>query len=249
MKTIAVINQKGGVGKTAIAYNVASEIAHMTEKTLLVDLDPSANATKGLGFYDYDHYVGNLFEGNRNFPIDVCAYNIDSYLWLIPSKINLALVQRSLASKSFRESILKKQLKKFAMDICIIDCSPTLSDLTINAIYAADLILIPVTYGSDALEGMADLFSVIDEIKEGQDYQWKIVLNGRDCRKKRTNEYIDRKISEFLTTGNLMKTIIRQDELINQAKIESQTIFQYAPKSTGSQDLKQLSEELLACLR
>jgi chromosome partitioning protein len=250
MKTVAVINQKGGVGKTAIAYNIAEYLASQATPTLLVDLDPSANATRGLDFPYHNEYVGDIFTKShlKTFQPETCSYEIDTNLWLMPSRIHLALVQRQLACRTYRESVLKKQLDKFALDYCIIDCSPTLSDLTINAIYAADLIVIPVTYEDDALEGLADLFSVIDEIKENQTFEWRIVRSQKDIRKRRTNEYIERKLEDFATSGNLFNTIIRQDEAINHAKIERKTIFSYAPTSNGATDLKALTEEIKLCL-
>lgn len=249
MKTIAIINQKGGVGKTAIAYNLGYIFSQLKNKTLVIDIDPSANATKGLNFrLDFNLYAGNLFTNqNSSFKPDDCLYPINENLNLIPSKINLALIQREITNKTYRESILSKQIKKISLlhDYVLIDCSPTLSDLTINAIYAADFILIPVTYEDDALEGLNDLFRVITEIKDNTKCAFKILRNKKDIRKSRTNDYIENKLKPFVKKGHLCKTIIRQDEAINQAKIERQTIFQFAPSSNGALDFRSLAEELL----
>ncbi len=172
-------------------------------------------------------------------------YEDNENLVVVPSAIKLALAQRELSNKPFRESILAKKLKKFPNYKYIIDCNPTLSDLTINAIYAADFILIPITYEDDALEGLSDLFKVIKEIKENTPYQFKILRNQFDARKKITNEYIDKKLRSFVDAGHVLKTIIRQDENINQAKIERKPIFLYAPNSNGAMDFNNLTKELL----
>lgn len=248
MKTIAVINQKGGVGKTACAYNLAHKFAEK-KQTMLIDLDPSANATKGLrvpyteGATSYDFLT-------KSWDYNHYAWRSDQLdnLWVIPSHIKLALAQRDLQNKPFRETILSKKISSFHLvsdRFLILDCPPTLSDLTINAIYAADFILIPVTYENDALEGLADLFQVINEIKEAQQFTFKILRNQKDSRKTRTNEYIEEKLSDFIAKGHVLKTIIRQDEAINQAKIQQQTIFQYAPNSHGATDFNSLAEELI----
>ncbi len=254
MKTIAIINQKGGVGKTACAYNLAYCFATKEKKTLLVDLDPSGNATRGLlnGTYLKDAYTIKDVILQKCDPMQaIIGYSTDDDikpLFVMPSRIDLAMASRELVNKPYRETLLYRQLYKLntKFDYCLIDCSPTLSDLTVNAILAADLILIPVTYEEDALEGMNDLFNVIKEIKEEREYQFKIIRNQKDSRKKKTNEYIEGKLSDFVLGGHVLETIIRQDEAINQAKIEGVSIFTFAPHSNGAKDFTQLTEELLS---
>lgn len=248
-QTIAVINQKGGVGKTACAYNLAYQFSMNKLTTCLIDLDPSANSSKG---FNMQPVIGlssaELLLNNQ--PITCFSIQVNSdnpYLFCIPSSIHLALTQRELNSKPFRESLLSRKLTPHhsSKNIFIIDCSPTLSDLTINSIYAADFILIPVTYEDDALEGLNDLFGVIKEIKEGHTYQYKILRNQFDARKKKTNAYIDLCLQPFIEKQLVFHTTIRQDESINQAKIERKTIFQYAPHSNGAEDFRKLTEEIL----
>lgn len=254
MKTIAVINQKGGVGKTACAYNLAYSFASHNERTLIIDLDPSANTTKGLlgNYYLNDAYtISELLTGNFN--PDIATMNVEydekiiRNLRIIPSHIRLAMAHREMASRAYRETILSKIIQRInePYSYIFIDCSPTLNDLTVNAIYAADLILIPVTYEDDALEGLSDLFTIIKEIKENQRFMYKILRNQKDSRKSKTNEYIEKKLQPFEVEGTLLKTIIRQDEAINQAKIERKPIFLYAPNSHGAIDFTTLTQELI----
>lgn len=246
-KVIAVINQKGGVGKTACAYNLAYSFAINKRSTCLIDLDPSANATKGLNFPRNISHFSTFELLTEKGKLESYIYEIKiNELYIVPSTIKLAMAQRELNAKPFRESILQKKIEGTSFDQILIDCSPTLSDLTINAIYAADFILIPVTYEDDSLEGLNDLFGVIKEIKEGHTYQYKILRNQFDARKKKTNAYIESCLQPFLEKQLVFTTVIRQDESINQAKIERKTIFQYAPHSNGAEDFKKLTEELLA---
>lgn len=256
MKTIAVINQKGGVGKTACAYNLAYCFSMQQKTTLLIDLDPSCNATSGFNLPpESTMNSASLILGKENLYNlikQVYADNID--LWCIPSSIHLALAQRELSTRSFRETLLNNKIEPLRkywnpagttdnMDYIFIDCSPTLGELTINAIYAADLLLIPISYEDDALEGLNDLFKIMTEIKPTVDF--RIIRNKKDARKTRTNEYIENKLFNFTKKGLVMNTIIRQDETINQAKIERKPILLHAPHSQGKQDFYNLSEELL----
>lgn len=253
MKTIATINQKGGVGKTALALNLSYCFASKGHKTLLVDLDPSGNATKGLlrDTYLKDAYTVRhvILQETKDPEQAIIGYSTDEDikpLFVMPARIDLAVAQRDLANKPYREMMLYKQLYKIRdkFDYCFVDCSPTLSDLTVNAILAADTILIPVTYENDALEGMSDLFTVINEIKENRPFTFHIVRNKKDVRKSVTNDYIENKLSDFIVKGHVLNTIMRQDESINQAKIESLPIFLYAPQSNGAKDFNALAEEL-----
>lgn len=248
MRTIAVINQKGGVGKTACAYNLAYSFSKI-RNTLLIDLDPSANATKGLDSYnksDLSTYHFLLQKGDIN-RFAVMPYEGNTNLWLVPSHIKLAMAQNEIQSKAFRETIIASKLYSGGAGtyITFIDCPPTLTELTINAIYAADFILIPVSYEEDALEGLGDLFTIIKEIKPRGGYEFRILKTQKDIRKKRTVDYIEDKLKEFEERGHVLKTVIRQDENIHHAKIERKTIFEFAPKSNGAEDFKNLTEELL----
>jgi chromosome partitioning protein len=115
--------------------------------------------------------------------------------------------------------------------------------LTINAIYAAEYIIIPTIYGKYSLDGIADLFSSIAEVKETENFQYWILRNAFDARNKQTNQFIENQLEPFST--NLLKTIIRKTEAINQAQINNEPVFTFDPKGNGAQDFTALTQEIL----
>lgn len=251
-KVIAIINQKGGVGKTATTCNLAYCFARKNKRTLLIDLDPSANATRifmastpCLTVKDF------LISKELNISAMLDAWQegkaID-HLSIIPSHISLAMAERELGNKPFRETLLNKKLKdprlmsKF--DLILLDCPPTLTTLTINAMYAADLILIPVTYAKDALEGVGDLFDLLGEIKDGHDYQIALLRNQYDARKKTANGHVAEKLKPFIEQGLVLNTIIRQDEEVNKASFEGLTVMVASPNCNAAQDYNNLTSDL-----
>lgn len=250
-KVIAVINQKGGVGKTATACHLAYCFAKHKKRTLLLDIDPSANASS--------FFLGNVEpeKTTRDFLLNkeidpACirpAYQCDEkipYLRLIPSHIGLAMAEIHLSSRPFREAMLAKKLREPAIredfDCVIIDCPPTLSVLTINAMYAADFILIPVTYQRHALDGIADLFAVLSEIKEGQPYDYRILRNQHDKRKKHAIQYVDDALGKLRPIT--LNTIINQDEAVNRATLRGVTVFESCPHTSAAPDYHSLYTEL-----
>lgn len=248
MKKIAVINQKGGVGKTSTAYNLAHCLAS-TYRTLLVDLDPSGNASKALisNMEAVENTVKDLFiDKTFNPTLSIYQSSHGGDLDVIPSKIGLAMVEQIIVKRIHKERLLDNQLSKLSgYEYVIIDCSPTLSDLNINAMYTADFILIPISYEDDALDGMKDLFDVLREVKEEQEFDFKILRNGYDARKNTINNYINERIKNFLNDGKVLKTIIRQCEDINLAKTHKKPTNVYAPNTRGAEDYLSLTEEII----
>lgn len=251
-KIIAIINQKGGVGKTATACNLAYCFAQKNKRTLLADLDPSANATHIFTPETVALTIKDFLLSRDLKPSAIlqafCADKAVDQLFILPSHISLALTEREIGNRPFRETFLSRKLNDPLIaerfDYILIDCPPTLTTLTINAMFASDFFLIPVTYEKDALEGVADLFDTLGEIKEGHTYDLRILRNRYDARKKTANAFIAQKLHPFIVENVVLDTIIRQDEVVNKSTMENQTVMSCSPKSSAAQDYLQLSNEL-----
>lgn len=248
---IAVINQKGGVGKTTTACNLAYTFSQRNKKTLLIDFEPSANTT-GIYLKSLPQLTIQDFLLKKHIGAEILQQAIINdekveNLFIIPSHISLAVGQRDIASRAYREMLLARKLSDSsfkAFDYIIIDCPPTLGDLTVIPMFAANFILIPIKYEKYALEGVSDLFQVLNEIKEGHDFDFRILRNGFDARKKHTISRVDTALADFLTNEEVFQTIIRQDEALNMATWQDEPVDIYSSTSRGSQDFSTLANEL-----
>jgi len=248
---IVIVNQKGGVGKTTVATNLSYGLSRAGKKTLLIDLDPQAHSSI---IYKADiraedtireAFLDRLFNLDKIIFPAAAGENEIQNLFITPSSIHLAVTAEQIASKIHREKILHNHLNKIKgnYDYILMDCPPTLGVIAINAIYTADLIIIPTTYGRYSLDGIADLFQSIEEIKEGGNCEFVILRNSFEARNKNTNEFIDNQLDGL--KKNLLNTIIRKSESINQAQINSEPIFIFDPKSHGAHDFQVLTEEII----
>jgi chromosome partitioning protein len=247
MKTIAILNHKGGTGKTTSALNIGAGLARLKKKTLLIDLDPQTNLTEGLGVRDAKVSVYNSLRDGVDLPIQA----ISKYLDLVPSSLDLVGAELELVSQMARESILKKLLKKVKeqYDYIIIDCPPALGMLTINALVPSDTVLIPLEAEFYSYRGIDRMVNIISEVRTH--YNENLTIGGvfiTKCNPKRLlTEHITESVKKHF--GNkLLDTKIRINVALAEAPVHGQDIFAYAPNSNGAADYENLVKEIVTKL-
>lgn len=245
-KIIAVSNQKGGVGKTTTTINVAAALANSKRSVLLVDLDPQGNATSGLGadkeakITSYEVVLGSqpLLEGIQETRIEG--------LYVLPTNQNLAGAEVELVELANRETRLKEVLSMATFDYILIDCPPALGLLTINALVAANYVLIPVQAEYYALEGLGQLLGTFQAVRQNANRNLEILGVVLTMYDKRTT------LSEQVATelknhfgDKLFKTVIPRNVRLAEAPSFSRTIFEHDRWSKGSRAYKNLSKEIV----
>ena len=248
---LAILNQKGGVGKTTVSINLAYGFAKAGKRTLLIDLDPQAHSSVIFcPEIPSSGTVRELFEKRDAElkplvqPAQVRGDAVPN-LWIVPSNIHLAVTAERMISQHYRERRLDKALAPLLteFDYVLLDCPPNLGVITVNAIYTADKVLIPTTYGRYSLDGIADLFASIKEIRENAEGAYVILRNAYDARNRATNEYIEQQLDSV--RSSLLSTMIRKSEAINQAQISGEPVFTFDPKGHGAEDFEALTQEIM----
>lgn len=246
---IAVCNQKGGVGKTATAVNLPAYLAAFGKKVLLIDLDPQANATSGVGFDPRDidfssyHAIGGKISPHQAIKnTALFGYHI------MPASFDLAGATVELVSMKNREFRMQEAVNqlRYDYDYILIDCPPSLGLLTINGLVAADEVLVPVQCEYYALEGLSQLLGSLDLIRENLGKDINIlgaVLTMYDRRNR-----LARKVAKEVRRnfpGYVFDTIIPRNTDIAEAPGHGKTIFQFKPESAGALAYKRLAEEVI----
>ena len=247
-KIIAIVNQKGGVGKTTTAVNISTILAKKGKKVLLIDSDPQGNATSGLGI-DKDTEK-SIYDVNVN-DVDIDETIIQTSiknLSVCPSNINLAGAEVELVPMISRELKLKKKLEKVENDFhyIIIDCPPSLGLLTINAFTAANSLLIPIQCEYYALEGVGQLMNTVNLVKKQLNkslYIEGVVLTMNDARTNLSNQVIKEVKTYF--KDNVYKTIIPRNVKLSEAPSYGMPISVYAPRSKGARCYEKLTNEII----
>ena len=249
---IAIVNQKGGVGKTTTAINLGAALARSGSRVLLVDLDPQGNASTGLGLFpeDRDLTTFDLLQGVS--PETTVRETGVSSLWIIPSTTDLAGADVTLSGKSRRSYLLRDALyhpalTTFDFDYILIDCPPSLSILTVNALVAAQSVIVPLQSEFFALEGLSQLMLTIRDVREAANPGLRIrgvVLTMFDGRNNLSQQV---EADARANLGDLVfRTRVPRNVRLSEAPSFAMPVLDYDASSTGSQAYINLAAEILA---
>lgn len=249
VKVIAIANQKGGVGKTTTAVNLAACLAALNRKVLLVDSDPQGNATSGLGFdkRDIKQCIYDTLINDVSMQ-DVIKHTAYKNLDVVPATIQLAGAEIELVSLMNREGRMKNGFErvKHNYDYVIIDCPPSLGLLTINALTAASSVIIPIQCEFYALEGVTMLMNTIQLVQRNLNPALKlegVLMTMYDSRTNLSNEVVE-EVQKYFKT-KMYQTIIPRNVRLSEAPSHGQPVIDYDSKSKGAQVYMELAQEVV----
>ncbi|MCM4151400.1 ParA family protein [Arenibacter sp. N53] len=248
-KIIAIANQKGGVGKTTTSVNLAASLGVLEKKVLLIDADPQANATSGLGL-DVDSIEFGTYQVLEHSKtaeetiIKTSSPNVD----LIPAHIDLVAIEIELVDKDDREYMMKKAIRglKDKYDYILIDCAPSLGLLTLNALTAADSVMIPIQCEYFALEGLGKLLNTIKSVQKIHNPDLDIegmVLTMYDSRLRLSNQVVEEVKKHF--SEMVFDTIIQRNVRLSEAPSYGESIIKYDASSKGAANYLNLAHEVV----
>ena len=248
-KIIAIANQKGGVGKTTTAVNLGAALGVLEKKVLLIDADPQANATSGLGVDVQSVKYGTYQLLEHSISVEDAILSTDSpNLDLIPSHIDLVASEIELVDKASREYMLKKALKDSIdqYDYVLLDCAPSLGLITLNSLVAADAVIIPIQCEYFALEGLGKLLNTIKSVQKLHNKDLDIeglLLTMYDTRLRLSNQVVEEVKKHF---GKMVfKTIIQRNIRLSEAPSFGEDIISYDASSRGAKSYLSLGSEII----
>ena len=248
-RTIVIANQKGGVGKTTTAINLSASLAEAEKKVLVIDIDPQGNTTSGFGIEkdEQENTIYELLLGECEIEECMIVTEFDD-LTIIPSNVNLAAAEIELVGIEEKEYILKKALDKVRdkYDFIIIDCPPSLSMLTINAMCAADTVLVPIQCEYYALEGLTQLIHTINLVKERLNPELEmegVVFTMYDARTNLSLQVVENVKNNL--NQEIYKTIIPRNVRLAEAPSHGMPVNKYDSKTTGAESYRLLAEEVI----
>lgn len=256
-KIVAIMNNKGGAGKTSTITNLAMTLAQAGRRVLLIDGDQQANSTEvmanGKKYYaQYGHTICDLYNNPRFNIMDAIIPAVSgddkiNNLFIIPSDPSFERVMENCLTRHHREKILSRHLQSVMekFDYILIDCSPGLNLSTTNAAFMADHVIIPVDGGSFALTGLDVVLDYLDEIRETRFTHFSVFRNEYNAAKKKMNTYLHEQLSSGeRTRDNYLETRIRTDENISQAQVACIPLYCYNKGSLALNDYRALMREL-----
>lgn len=248
-KIIAIANQKGGVGKTTTSVNLAASLGVLEKKVLLIDADPQANASSGLGI-DIETVENGTYEilEHTATPEQAILKTSSPNLDIIPAHIDLVAIEIELVDKENREYMLKNSLEsvKDNYDFILIDCAPSLGLITLNALTAADSVMIPIQCEYFALEGLGKLLNTIKSVQKIHNASLDIeglLLTMYDSRLRLSNQVVEEVRTHF--NEMVFKTIIQRNTRLSEAPSYGESIIAYDATSRGAKNYLSLANEVI----
>ncbi|WP_421753337.1 ParA family protein [Croceimicrobium sp.] len=248
-KIVAIANQKGGVGKTTTSVNMSASLGVLEKKVLVIDADPQANTTSALGFNPDEVKVGTYQVLEHEIDAaDAIVSTKNPNLDLIPAQIDLVAVEIELVDKDQREQMLRRSLEtvKDKYDYIFIDCAPSLGLITLNALTAADSVIIPIQCEYFALEGLGKLLNTIKSVQNLHNPDLDIeglLLTMYDSRLRLSNQVVEEVKTHF--SKMVFNTIIQRNVRLSEAPSYGETIIMYDASSNGAENYLNLAREFL----
>lgn len=247
MKTIAVLNHKGGVGKTTTSVNLAAGLASLGKRTLAIDLDGQANLSYNLRCAQNPDTIYHALRGDIDH-LPIVQVDESGLLYAVPSHLDLGAIEMEVVNEPGKEYFLRDLIDevKWDFDYVIIDCPPALGFLAFNALTAATDVLIPVEADGFAVKGTIKVRELIGKIQKRINPSLKVLglLITKYDQRKNLNKEVASALQRNETTS-VIPTIIRTNVSLSEASLKQQTIFEYAPKSAGAEDYLQLSKSII----